>query len=146
MKNSKATIFVLFLIFLFFACKKEDYPTVPVIEYKSISSTEVTQFSNTVTVRFSYEDFQGDLGNDNADINSLRIKDDRLADYDWYHVPPMTPDNQPLHIKGTYTLELHPLFLLGNGGDETTRFKIQIRDRAGNWSNEIVTPVVTIQQ
>jgi hypothetical protein len=129
------------------SCKKEDEkPVEPVIEFKSISATEVTQFTNEIQITFSYEDMQGDLGQADPDAYSLRVKDDRLEDFDWYHIPPMTPDMQELHIKGDYVVTLTPLFLLGSGGNETTRFTLQLRDRAGNWSNQIVTPVVTISQ
>jgi hypothetical protein len=57
----------------------------------------------------------------------------------------MTPDQQELHIKGSYSVTLNQVFLLGNGASETTKFTVQIQDRAGNWSNEVVTPVVTIE-
>lgn len=127
------------------SCKKEDEkPQVPTITFKSISEESVVQFNNNVTITFSYEDYQGDLGETDPDKYSLRIKDNRLSDYDWFHIPPMTPDLQELHIKGDYALELPPLFILGNGTEEVTHFSIQIRDRAGNWSNTITTPVVTI--
>ncbi len=133
------------LISFFSSCKKEDEkPVAPIIEFKSISGNEVVQFNNEISITFSYEDHQGDLGQDDPDIYSLRIKDDRLLNYDWYHIPPMTPDLQEMHLKGNYVVQLTPLFLLGSGGSETTRFTIQIRDRAGNWSNQIVSPIVTI--
>jgi len=75
----------------------------------------------------------------------LRVKDARLSDYDWYHVPPLTPDLQELQIEGTLSVELNPLFLLGNGDEESTEFSIQLKDRADNWSNQIVTPTVIIR-
>jgi len=135
----------IFALSFFSSCKKEDEkPIAPIIEFKSISQNEVAQFNNEISITFSYEDHQGDLGQTDPDIYSVRIKDDRLLNYDWYHISPMTPELQEMHIKGNYVLQLTPLFLLGSGGTETTRFTIQLRDRAGNWSNQIVSPVVTI--
>jgi hypothetical protein len=126
-------------------CKKDEpKPAAPVIAFKSISATQVVPFENTLRITFTYEDHQGDLGDSDPDAYALRIKDDRLAGFDWYHVPPMTPGMQELHIRGEYAVELDPLFLLGNGGTETTRFTLQLRDRAGNWSNQVTTPTVTI--
>lgn len=128
-----------------FSCKKEEEkPAAPIIEFKSISGTEVEQFNNNLIMTISYEDYQGDLGNADPDVLTLRVKDARLSDFDWYHVPPMTPDNQELHIKGNYAIELDPLFLMGNGTQEQTTFSIEIRDRAGNWSNAVKTPNVLI--
>lgn len=140
----KLTPFII-AVALFSSCKKEDdEPLSPVIEFVSISTDSVAAFSNSVEIVFSYEDLQGDLGEEDADDYSLRVKDDRLGDYDYYHVPPMTPDLMPLHIKGEYKVILDPLFLMGNGASETTKFTLQIRDRNGNWSNSVVTPNVVI--
>ena len=142
----KKIIFLLSCIVVFSSCKKEEEnPVAPVLEFKGISSTSVVQFDNSIVVTFGYEDYQGDLGHQNPDIVSLRVKDARLEEADMYHIPPMTPEQQELHIKGTYSVTLNHVFLLGNGASETTRFTVQIQDRAGNWSNEVVTPVVTIE-
>ncbi|MBL7943688.1 MAG: hypothetical protein JNM00_13025 [Flavobacteriales bacterium] len=147
MKNKQHHFYIMVLAFslALWSCKKEDeQPVAPVIEYLSLSSTQVVQFEETLQITFSYEDEQGDLGEPDPDTYSLSVKDARLENADWYHLPPMTPELQPLHIKGTFTVEIPPLFLLGNGQQETTTFKLQITDRAGNKSNEIITPEVLI--
>jgi hypothetical protein len=126
-------------------CKKEEEsPKAPIITYLSLSADSVEQFNNAVVLRFSYEDYQGDLGEPDADDYSLRIKDARISEYDWYHIPTMTPELEELHIKGTYELTLDPLFLLSSGQIENTNFTFQIRDREGNWSNELRTDFIAI--
>lgn len=141
----RTSIYLLFVALLLNGCRKGDeLDPVPSIEFISISETTVVSFENTISIQFSYVDANGDLGFEDPDINSLRIKDARLSDYDWYHIPPMTPDHQSLDISGTYTIELHPLFILGNAEQETTIFDLQLRDREGNWSNTISSPTVTI--
>ncbi|WP_306639940.1 hypothetical protein [Sanyastnella coralliicola] len=138
-------IYIAILALAVSGCKKdEEVNRIPAIEFISISETMVVSFENSVTIRFSYTDENGDLGFADPDATSLRIKDARLSDYDWYHIPPMTPDNQELNISGTYTVELNPLFILGNSEQETTKFDLQIKDREGNWSNTISSPTVTI--
>jgi hypothetical protein len=128
-------------------CKKDqEDPLAPKIEFVSISETEVVSFNNEVYITIRYEDQQGDLGNEDPDILSLRVKDARLADPDLYHVPPMTPNGEALNIKGEYRVKLNTLFLLGTGSLETTSFQLQIRDRAGNWSNTIETTSINIIQ
>lgn len=135
----------LFLFIMLFSCKKEEEdPAAPEIAFISISESQVTSYNNEVYVVFSYEDSQGDLGNQDPDIYSLRVKDARLSNPDEYHIPPMTPNGEELHIKGEYRVKLNTLFLLGNGNSETTKFSLQIRDRAGNWSNTIETSSVII--
>lgn len=128
------------------SCKKNDdeKPAPPVIAFTNISATTVEQFNNSIQINFTYEDYQGDLGRQDPDDYSLRVLDARLGDYDWYHIPPMTPDEQELHIKGTYLLTIDPIFILGLSAQESTTFSLQLQDRAGNWSNIIETPVVLV--
>ncbi|MFO0359410.1 MAG: hypothetical protein ACK50N_02835 [Flavobacteriales bacterium] len=136
---------LLIMVVLGLSCKKDEPdPIAPILTYVSTSDTEVQSFNNQVRVVFSYEDFQGDLGNEDPDILSLKVKDARLEEADFYHIPPMTPNSEELRIKGNYEVVLNTMFLLGNGASETTKFSIQLRDRAGNWSNTIETSVITI--
>ena len=139
-------IILLAILILIGACKKkeDEIDPIPSISYSSISHNEVVQFDNAVSIFFSYYDGDGDIGYQDPDTYSLRVKDARLEDYDWYHIPPLTPDQQLLDIEGTFSVELPPLFLLGNGAQETTTFTLQVQDRAGNWSNQIMTPEVLI--
>ena len=85
------------------------------------------------------------MGTVNADDLTLRVKDSRLGDFDWYHVPPLTPNSEEIEIEGVFSVHLNPLFLLGNGVEESTNFTLQLKDRAENWSNQITTPTVIIR-
>jgi hypothetical protein len=117
---------------------------VPRIALVKIAPTQVKQFVDSLKITFTYEDGDGDLGNDNADINSLEVQDERLAKPDYYYVPPMAPVGEKIRIKGQMTMNLRNVFLLGTGNMETTSFTVRIQDRAGNWSNPIKTPEVII--
>ena len=97
-----------------------------------------------LSVTLSYRDHQGDLGWADPDLHALEVRDTRLENPDTYHVPPLTPDGMELDIDGTFIVNLPPLFLLGNGGDENTRLVFRITDRAGNPSNEVESPVILI--
>lgn len=143
---TKTLNIVLFLLlFAFSGCRKEgETDLAPVIEFVAISHDEVENFANSVRVTIAYNDADGDLGSPDPDENTVRVKDARLPDFDWYHLPPLTPDLMALSIEGAFVIELNPLFILGNGTQETTSFTVQVRDRAGNWSNVVNTPVVRI--
>ena len=86
------------------------------------------------------------MGTIDADDLTLRVKDSRLGDFDWYHVPPLTPNSEELEIEGVFSVQLNPLFLLGNGVEESTNFTFQLKDQAENWSNQITTPTVIIRE
>ena len=112
--------------------------------FVSINATEVESSTTPLTVTLSYRDHQGDLGWSDPDVHALEVRDTRLDNPDTYHVPPLTPDGMELDIDGTFLLNLPPLFLLGNGGDEQTRLTFRITDRAGNASNEVESPLILI--
>lgn len=136
----------LILIIVLHSCKKdtEEGDRVPTIEFVSISESTVVSFENEVSLSLSYADNNGDIGYTDPDEPSLRVKDARLSESDWYHVPPLTPNSQELSISGTFSVQLNTLFLLGNAQQEITNFSIQLQDREGNWSNTIVTPDILI--
>lgn len=131
---------------LLIACKKEnaEINRIPEIEYKGINKTSFIQFQDSVIITIGYKDQDGDIGENDPNIYSLSVKDSRLEESDWYHIPPVTPNNEELHVQGTLQIKLNTLFLLGNGGIEYTRLSIQLQDRSGNLSNAILTPELTI--
>jgi len=127
------------------SCKKEEtMPVEPEIELVSIGPTDVEEFVDVVTLRFKYKDGDGDIGEVDPDVPSLRVKDSRLAEPDWYHIPPLTPDQQELAIQGELEIPLNTLFILGNSASEVLTYSIVLIDRAGNYSNELVSPLITV--
>lgn len=119
-------------------------PVAPELGFVSINHTAVESASTPLTVTLSYRDHQGDLGWADPDVHALEVRDTRLENPDTYHIPPLTPDGMALDIEGTLVVNLPPLFLLGNGGDEQTRLTFRITDRAGNPSNEVESPLILI--
>lgn len=136
--------------FLLLSCKKdrkaekEGYFEVPSIELVSVNTTQMVEFQDSLIIMVSFKDLNGDLGRQNPDDNSLYIKDLRLPNADYYHIPPITPEDLEFKTRGTIRIVVPTLFLLGNGGDETTVLTIKVKDQADHWSNEISTPTITI--
>lgn len=141
MRTLIATLFIVLLA----ACKKEEVmPSAPEIALLSVSTESVVQFEDRVKVRFSYKDGDGDLGQADPDDYTLWVKDARLEGTDGYHIPPLAPENAEVPIQGELEVELNALFLLGNSGQEETRYTMYVVDRAGNRSNEFTTGTITI--
>ena len=137
---------ILLCFVLITSCKKEDNaPKIPEISLVSISPTTLVQFEEPVNIVIGYKDLDGDLGFENPDSFALQIKDNRLEDPDWYHVPPLSPIGSNVSIQGELDIQISSLFLLGNGSEEQTSFTIKMVDRAGNWSQEIMTPQLIIK-
>lgn len=140
---------VVVTILLFAACKKDGNPVydiIPEINLVSVEPTTIQQFQDSVVVTIEYKDGDGDLGFVHPDSMSLSVHDSRLTAPDWYFVPPLSPVDHQLSITGTLTFKLNGTYLLGSGGTEKIVYSIKIKDRAGNWSNEISTPEITITQ
>ena len=131
--------------FLIAGCRKEEgMSSAPEIVLVSMSTQVVTQFEERVTVRFSYKDGNGDLGQQDPDNYTFWVKDARLEGTDGYHIPPLAPEDAEVPIQGELEVELVALFLLGNSGQEETRYTMYVIDRAGNRSNEFTTGTIII--
>jgi hypothetical protein len=145
----KTSVFV-FLVFSFLmvyfvsGCKKAEVAHVPVISFVDISPSRLVQYKEPVYIRFSYKDLHGDVGQDDPDTYSLEIRDSRLSAADSYHIPPLSPPSSTLNISGELKIKINKVFLIGNARQETTSFRIRIKDKAGNWSNEITTTSLVI--
>ena len=143
------TFILSIVFFISFSCKKETktaISTVPTISFEQFTKTTIKQFEDSVYLYINYTDGDGDLGEYDPDINSLEIKDSRLPKADNYFIAPLAPPNANVSIKGTLKIELKSLFLLGTGNIEIEAFDIRLRDRAGNWSNSLRTPEMTIRK
>ncbi|HMQ76423.1 MAG TPA: hypothetical protein PKE21_11550 [Flavobacteriales bacterium] len=133
------------LVLTLAACRKEAaLDPVPAIELVSVGPQQVMAFDEPVRVRFTYADGDGDLGTDDPDAYTLWVKDSRLATADGYHIPPLAPPDAQVAIQGELEVELTPLFLLGNSGQEVMTYSFFVTDRAGNRSNELTTSAITI--
>lgn len=127
------------------SCKEEVVaPVAPVLTLVGIAPTTVMAHTDSVVISVAFSDAQGDIGEVDPDDPSLSVRDQRLTTADWVHIPPVTPDMMELSVSGALDVVLPPLFLLGNGDQESTTFTLQLFDRAGNKSEPLVTPVITI--
>lgn len=138
---------LMLLLGLSTACKKqkpEVFPAIPEIRLESVTPTTIKQFTDSLIVELAYQDGDGDLGFVHPDSLSLRVADARLLSPDWYFVQPLSPVGESIAIEGILRFQITGAFLLGNGSQETTTYTIAIKDRAGNWSNEVQTPTITI--
>lgn len=143
-KRITQTAAALTCIALLHGCKKDEVSQAPVISIENLSAYSVVEYNNAIEVTINYEDHQGDIGTTDPDEHSLFVADERFAELDGYHIDPLTPDLQSLHVRGSLRVSLRPLFLMGNDSTETTRLSFELRDRAGNVSNRVMTEEITI--
>lgn len=141
--------FLTLLFIVFGACENEITYTgnpIPKIRLISVSTEKVVEFADSFSVKIGYEDGDGNLGSFEADTLDIRVKDARLSEADFYHLPPLAPLKANVRIEGAFSLKLKNLFLIGSGNLETTTLEIQIKDRKQNWSNTVQTPTISISK
>ena len=144
MKRIIHTAAALVCITLLHGCKKDEQTEVPVISLENFSDYSVVEYNNAIEVTINYEDHQGDIGTADPDEYSLFVADDRFTEQDGYHIDPLTPDLQALHIRGSLRVVLRPLFIMGNDSTEQTRLRFELHDRAGNRSNVVESELITV--
>lgn len=144
----KKYLYLLPILFVVSCAQKEDKITPdpkPILKILSLSPSSVQEFQ-PVTLTLEITDGDGDIGEDNPDNKTLSIKDSRLPEADTYHVQPLAPPDTKVAIKAPLKIEIPNLFLFGNGNSEQVSFTIKIKDRSGNWSNEVSSAAITINR
>jgi hypothetical protein len=147
MKLQHYILGVLTLAMLSISCQKEGENVLsftPFLELESINKDIITEFEDSVIIYVNFEDGDGDLGRQDPDSNSLYIKDSRLANAEYYHIPPITPDDEKLQTIGKFRVFIPTLFVIGSESREKATISIRVKDQSGKWSNEITTPEITI--
>lgn len=142
-----------------FCVKPPDYPKEPVIEFVSLSKTTMLQTpfgQDSVVITFSFTDGDGDLGFRDGE-ESVFIKDGRDSfQKPSYRIPFVDQQGAGNGISGEisivvpttcciYPFPLPPCDTLNAPQQfDSVFYLIQIRDRAGNLSNEIQTDPIRL--
>lgn len=139
--------FIVYLCFAFallVACKKEEGSTTPSIALIGVSKTDIIEFKDSLFITIEYEDLDGNIGTQDPDAKSLFVQDERYENPEAYHIPPITPLDKVLKVKGTIRVYIPTLIRRSSGPFEKTILSIRLKDRDGNWSNTVDTPLLTI--
>lgn len=126
------------------ACDSDEGSDLPEISDLTITPSMVQEFADSVLISFDYADRNGDLGHPDPNVAMLIVKDSRLEFADQYHVQPLAPMGVQVQMQGRLTVKLNNLFVLGNSSLEKLQFTVQMRDRAGNWSNLLISDTVMV--
>ncbi|MEL6255893.1 MAG: hypothetical protein AAFR87_28065 [Bacteroidota bacterium] len=148
----KAWVHIAFwVIFLtIWSCERQvaigPFDPAPILHQISLSQDSLIEFQDSLFLYLDYEDANGDLGYSLPDQKSLWIKDSRLEEADWYHVPPLAPEGIEVHIQGRFRIDLGSPFMLSNDELEEIVYKVKLQDRAGNWSEEISSDTLVLRR
>ncbi len=143
---SRICFFLVITSLLFSSCKKDEEETIFRINLIDTFPVEIIEFQENIYVRLSYQHPEGYIGFSDPDYLSLEVKDSRLSQADYYHIIPVTPPDNSLSVTGELLVEIDSPFVFGNGSVELVNFTIRIQDQNLVWSNEIVTPNISVNK
>lgn len=147
MKHSHLLLlFALPLLFFFSGCEKEEpISEVPSIEFVSMTPNPAVKYQDEIRIIIKYTDGDGDLGENTADVKNLFVTDNRNNVTYEFRIPQLAPDNSEIIIQGNQPFNLPPQgFIDDNHTTESAVYSIYVKDRAGNQSNTVQTPSLTI--
>jgi len=127
-----------------------DDPTVdslptPTISFISVTPTTAQQFTDSLAFKIEYVDGNGDIGDVNPAAENLFVIDSRIGLTHKLRIPQLSPTS--VAIKGVLAFTLKNTILTNpDATTEIVRYKIYLQDRAGNKSNEIMTPEITVKR
>lgn len=133
------------LVFLLASCKKDKTEsTTPQIEFVSISPSSAVEYANSITISFSYDDLDGDLGQNDPNISNLFVTDSRNNVTYNYRISQLAPDGANIHIQGNLNAVIKNTAITDASSSQSVTYSVYIKDRAGNVSNTVTTSAITI--
>ncbi|MCB0524341.1 MAG: hypothetical protein R3A50_17455 [Saprospiraceae bacterium] len=160
-------LFLLLIVLLAaqFCVKPPDYPNEPVIEFLNLSKDILQQGKgkgDSLSITFSYTDGDGDLGYPDTDPTpSVFVRDDRDSFPKFeYQLPYVEPQGASNGISGEISIVVPTsccIFIDSEGFPraceqvpdtvlfDTLYYFVKIKDRAGNFSNEIKAGPITLR-
>ena len=132
---------------LLLSCEKEEVMSdTPIIDFISISPTTVQEYTDDIIITISYTDGDGDLGENNPDINNLFVEDNRNGIEYKFRIPELSPSGSTITIEGNFNITINGTGITDESSSQKVDYSIYVKDRAGNKSNIITTSSITIQQ
>jgi hypothetical protein len=145
----RSILYFSFCILLVDSCKKkEEEEPAPKpnlsIEFLSISPSSVKEYTDSITITFSYEDLDGDLGENDPNKTNLFVTDSRNNVEYQYRISQLAPDGAGIHIKGKLNVVIKNTAITDGSSSQAVTYSLYVKDRAGNQSNSITTTSVTV--
>lgn len=155
-KYMRALLFVFFSMLIIASCSKDKFSDKPMLKLTSVSSQHIP-VGSAIQITMEYTDAQGDLAGVPLFVQKLSSsypcddgsKDPTFLDSLSYIIPGDVPatSNQKGEIVVTWEyFQLQPIACDGVDTVESATFKFWLRDQAGNMSDTVSTPIITIEK
>lgn len=145
LKRGELTFLLIIMLFSLAGCKKEEpISNSPEIEFVSISPASVKEFADEINIVISYKDNDGDLGENDPNVNNLFVTDNRNGIVYTFRVQQLAPSNSEISIKGNLDIKLNNSSITNGSSSQSVDYSIYMNDRARNKSNEVKTSAITV--
>ncbi|MEZ4773626.1 MAG: hypothetical protein R3D00_10630 [Bacteroidia bacterium] len=138
------------LSMMLFSCSHLDEiappSAVPEIQLISVSPLSVKAHQQEIVFKLEYTDGDGDLGSNNDTDRNVFVRDNRIDITHEFRLKQLAPDGAVIPITGIFEVILPNTIITDGSGEEKVVFSIYIVDRAGNESNVVDTPEITITE
>lgn len=147
MHSQFSKLFFICIAWFIISCEKdnEEMNIVPEISFSAVNTTSLVQYSSPLEFTISYQDGDGDLGENVDGVHNLFVKDVRNGLVYPYRISSLSPPgNEKVAIKGTLKVKFEPVALTDSVNAQTAVFEIYLTDRAGHVSNTVSSPSITV--
>ena len=137
-------IILLFSVIFIISCSKKDENLAPVLKFVSITPQNAIENTDAIQISIEYRDENGDLGENNPDINNLFVKNIQTGVISQFRIPQLSPDNSQIIITGKFIIQLGTLAITNGTNSQNFTFEIYATDRANLKSNILITPNIKV--
>jgi hypothetical protein len=135
---------ILFCCVILVSCGKKEENLAPVLGFVSISPQNAKENDDAVEIVIEYRDENGDLGENNPDIDNLFVKNLQTNVVSKYRIPQLAPNGSDIIIAGKFNIQLGTLAITNGTNTQNFTFEIYATDRANLKSNTLITPAVKV--
>ena len=138
------SVALLLVVLIFSSCKRWGW-------FVCCSSTHfckhipsIEEFGGPIIFSISYQDGDGDLGENDPNVKNLFLQDQRNGITYEYRIQELAPQGADIAIIGTIDIVLNTTSITDGSNEQEVTFDIYAIDRAGNSSNTITSSPLTI--
>ena len=138
----KQIVFLFSLVLAVASCDRNKYA--PQISLEEVGPEQVVALEDSIYMRIGFYDKDGDLGENFTDDKNLFVVDQRLNLAHELRISNIVPGGADVPIQGFLEWTIPSVYITNGNASQKVNYSIYVVDRAGNQSNILGTPTITI--
>lgn len=116
----------------------------PQISLEEVGPGSIAEYQDSIYMRISFYDKDGDLGENFTDDPNLFVIDNRLGIAHEFRISNIVPGGAEVSIQGELEWTINGVYITDNEASQIVDYDIYVVDRAGNQSNILTTPGISV--